>query len=200
MYASHWVQFLPFSCSFRQEFFPNNRLARPPWDWRPLPHLGNSGFATDRVPSGSKLITNIGKALSFVKVQVFLHVIAVADPNISNGCPLNPIFFHFHAVFGKNYAKHECIPVGYVLPACWPYPKVSHVSRGRGLPNPQEAGPLGCRPHPRRQTPWMQTPPGHPPGHVTCDACWKSTPPPCGQKEWQMPCESITFPKLVSGR
>ena len=30
-------------------------------------------------------------------------------------------FFHFHAVFSKNVAKQECIPVACVLPACCPY-------------------------------------------------------------------------------
>ena len=150
--------FFHFHAVFGKNFFQiiDWRAPRGMGAHRPAPS-GSSGFATDRVSSGSKLITNIGKALSFVMAQVFLHVIAVADPNIRNGCPLNPIFFHFHAGFGKNYAKHECVPVGCVLPACWPYPIVSHVSRGRGLPNPPEADPHGCRP-PRRQTPWMQTP------------------------------------------
>ena len=33
-------------------------------------------------------------------------------------------FFHFHAVFGKNLAKQECIPVGCVPATHWPYARV----------------------------------------------------------------------------
>ena len=37
---------------------------------------------------------------------------------------LSPIFLHFLTVFGKNYAKQECIPVGCVPAARWPYARV----------------------------------------------------------------------------
>ena len=30
-------------------------------------------------------------------------------------------FLHFHALFGKNLSKQDCIPVGCILPTCWPY-------------------------------------------------------------------------------
>ena len=49
-------------------------------------------------------------------------------------------FFHFYAVFVKNYAKQESIPVGCVLPA--------FLIGGGGRP-PCGETPLDRRPHPR---------------------------------------------------
>ena len=64
--------------------------------------------------------------------------------------------------------RQETVPVGCVPPACWPYPLVSHVSRGRGwrrrvsATSLLDAEPPGGRPPwmqtPQRQTPWRQTP------------------------------------------
>ena len=77
--------------------------------------------------------------------------------------PSRSNFFHFHAVFGKNLAKQECIAVGCIPPTCCPYPVVSHVSRGRegvcpihpGCRPPGHSPPaLGCRLLPPL---WMQT-------------------------------------------
>ena len=69
-------------------------------------------------------------------------------------------------------------------------PKVaSHVSH---VSLPQMQTPPGCRPNwMHTPLPWIQTPnpldaepphPAprcrHPPGHMTCDACWEKPPPP----------------------
>ena len=44
---------------------------------------------------------------------------SLADPKGAPGtrAPSGSKFFHFHAVFGKKFAKQECIPVGCVLSA-----------------------------------------------------------------------------------
>ena len=80
------------------------------------------------------------------------------------------------------HGQQECIPVGCVPPACWPYPVVSHVSRG-GLSNPLP----GCKP-PRMQTPLEEA---DSPGHVTSDS-GKPHPPSRGQTNT---CEIITLPQ-----
>ena len=113
--------------------------------------------------------------------------------------PLYPILSFSCRCF-KKLAKQQCIPVGCILPAYWPYPIVSHVFGG-GLPNHPgcrpslEADPPGCRPS-FRQTLWIQTPGGRSPSpdednpggrpsldadpssHVTIDACWEANPLP----------------------
>ena len=88
-----------------------------------------------------------------------------------------------------NYIQ-ECIPVGCVPPACYPYPIVSHVSRGDCPTPPPQADPPGCRP-----------PGGRPPSYVTCDACWGAnhhpllpSPPPCTEGMINA-CENITLPQ-----
>ena len=69
----------------------------------------------------------------------------------------------------------EWIPVGCVLPACWLYPIVSHVSGG--IYPPPKADPPGCRPPGGRppwcRPPWMQSPRlgSQPPMNRMTDTC-----------------------------
>ena len=62
--------------------------------------------------------------------------------------------------YGNRRFEQECIPVGCVLPTCWPYPIISNVSRGSAQPRWMQNCKwlnLLC---PWRQRPsWMQTPP-----------------------------------------
>ena len=88
-------------------------------------------------------------------------------------------------LFCVHLFKQECIPVGCVPPACWPYPVVSHVSRGGGgLLNLLDADPS-----------WMQTPPD-------ADPSWMQSPPRCRprppyrQKEWHTLVKIWPCPKL----
>ena len=89
-------------------------------------------------------------------------------------------------ILGRNIDTQEYIQLGCVLPACWPYPVVSHVSVGRGgLPNPS----------------WRQTPlDGDSPGcrsPLSYDLWYMlGSQPPCGQKEWHMPVKTLPCPKL----
>ena len=75
-------------------------------------------------------------------------------------------YYHFHAVFGKNYSKQECIPVGCVASAavavCWVggvYPGGSSVCLVGGLPGtgggicPGGVYQGGVSKHALRQTP-----------------------------------------------
>ena len=50
---------------------------------------------------------------------------------------------------------------------------------------PRMQTPSGGRPPPLNQTPLLDSDPPEcrPPGHVTCDVCWKANLPLCGQKE-----------------
>ena len=48
---------------------------------------------------------------------------------------LSPIFLHFLTVFGKNYAKQECIPVGCVPAARWPYAGVCFPGDAKKIQN-----------------------------------------------------------------
>ena len=57
-----WVQILSFSCSFSGNFWPNNRLAPPPWGLVPPP-LANPGSATDAWSIFSELFNTRVKPL-----------------------------------------------------------------------------------------------------------------------------------------
>ena len=105
-----------------------------------------------------------------------------------------PLFFAFNLTaidkdrWPPKQIKQEYILVGCILPTCWLYSVVSHVSPG-GLPNPL----LDADPPLDAEPPWMQTPlEAEPPGHVTCDACWEANPPVGRMTD---ACENITLPQ-----
>ena len=81
--------------------------------------------------------------------------------------------FHFYAVFGKNYAKQECIPVGCVPPAAVAVPGGHHQP-------PQGADPPGTR----HSSPRSKPPPGRPAArHAGIPPAMHAgiAPPPCEQ-------------------
>ena len=76
--------------------------------------------------------------------------------------PSFSIFFHFHAVFGKNLDKQECIPVGCLSPAGVAVPGGGFSTRHPpGIRHPPEQTPPGTR-HPSART--RQPPAADPPG------------------------------------
>ena len=78
-----------------------------------------------------------------------------------------PIVQTFHVKIPDYYMWHltaisiqECIPVGFVPPACWSWPIVSHLSEGRGIGQiPLDAEPP-CSQIPQMQMPLEADPPG----------------------------------------
>ena len=73
--------------------------------------------------------------------------------------PFQSRFFDFHAVFAEKFAKQECIPVGCVPAAHWPYAGVCFLGGG-GLVLIPLNFPLGCGPGPDPP----ESPLGHRPG------------------------------------
>ena len=99
-------------------------------------------------------------------------------------------------IWSKILSKKECIPLGCIPPAWWPYPVVSHASQGDlhpgegiciqgGLP-PEGGLPPGG---------FGQTPPPDADPLIMWSGmhAGKPTPLPCGQTNT---CENITLPKL----
>ena len=79
-----------------------------------------------------------------------------------------------------NTEKQECIPIGCVQPACWPYLIVSYLLWREGaLPNPLDAHPLEADSH----------------SQVTSDAWWEANPPP-SWTEWNTGVKTLPCPKL----
>ena len=96
-------------------------------------------------------------------------------------------YFHFYAVFSKNLAKQECIPVECVTPAAVAAPGGLHQA-------PQEQAPPFDQAPPQSRPPWDQAPPGaHPPEHKPPE----STPSPLTESDT---CKIITLPQLQCGQ
>ena len=98
----------------------------------------------------------------------------LGDEPVSNGPRGAPQsnFFHFHAVFSKNCAKQECIPVGCVPAARRPYAGVCFPGEGCLLRG--GSGPGGS------------VPGGSGPGGGGIPACTEADPPPCEQNDKQV--------------
>ena len=140
--------------------------------------------------------------LALFYVNPILHQILLMIVSRSTGFETSIVVLN--CILVKSHDKKECIPVGCIPPARWPYPVVSHVS-WRGSALPPRCRPPGCRPPPpgsRPHTSWIQTPSIFP-VHV-----WKPTPfsqymlesqpPPPLWTEWLTDrCKNITFPQLL---
>ena len=108
--------------------------------------------------------------------------------------------------FLKILSKKECIPVGCIPPAWWPYPVVSHVSQGDLHPGGSASSGVCIQGRASASRGVCLQKGGLPPGGGWADPpdadpliMWsrmhagKPTPLPCGQTNT---CENITLPKL----
>ena len=126
-------------------------------------------------------------------IQAIIYIIGGSGEGVLSALSWSN-FFYSHTVFSENLAKQECIPVGCIPPAHWPYLRIS--SYPTHAPPNNHAHPWATM-HPPGATmhaPWEQPcmPPleqprmparatMHPPGEQPCMPSWEQPcmPPKC---------------------
>ena len=112
-------------------------------------------------------------------------------------CPLSN-FFHFHAVFGKNLVKQECIPVGCIPPTAVAISPAMHAP----LMHAPHHAPPATHAHPAMHAPLHHAHPLHHvcPLHHACPPFPCVPPPPFAMYTPRTEflthaCENIAFPQ-----